>query len=120
MTEFNTLKPADPVVESRLEAELAAVQYSDSAEQAIDQECADFQAQMPARIGAGEDLQTQPHMLTCERCRALVRDLEYIAEAAKQLMPIEEEPREDLWEKIQSAIKNSAQMTDQAAEEGYA
>ncbi|HEY9125617.1 MAG TPA: hypothetical protein VIM62_00740 [Acidobacteriaceae bacterium] len=70
-----------------------------------DQECAEFQALMPERIGAGEDLQFYPHMLTCERCRALVRDLEYIAAAAKQLIPIEEEPREDLWAQIQLAIE---------------
>ena len=38
-----------------------------------DAECAEFQASMPVRIGAGEDLQTDPHMLTCERCRSLVR-----------------------------------------------
>jgi hypothetical protein len=70
-----------------------------------DAECAAFQASMPERIGAGEDLQTDPHMLTCERCRSLVRELEYIAEAARQLMPIEEEPREELWTNIQMAIE---------------
>lgn len=73
--------------------------------EAEDQECAAFQALMPERIGAGEDLQVYPHMQTCERCRALVRDLEYIAEAAKQLIPVEEEPREDLWAQIQMAIE---------------
>jgi hypothetical protein len=71
----------------------------------VDAECAEFQASMPERIGAGEDLQTDPHMLTCERCRSLVRDLEYIAEAARQLMPIEEEPRDELWANIQLAIE---------------
>jgi hypothetical protein len=81
---------------------------SDQLESAIDQadvECVEFQALMPERIGAGEDLQTYPHMLTCERCRALVRDLEAIAEAARQLMPVEIEPREDLWAQIQLAIE---------------
>jgi hypothetical protein len=70
-----------------------------------DAECAEFQALMPERIGAGEDLQTDPHMLTCERCGSLVRELEYIAEAARQLMPIEEEPRDELWNNIQLAIE---------------
>jgi hypothetical protein len=74
-------------------------------QETIDQECAEFQALMPKRIGAGEDLQTFPHMLTCERCRSLVQDLEYIAEAARQLMPIEEEPRDELWAQIQLAIE---------------
>jgi hypothetical protein len=71
----------------------------------VSQECAEFQALMPKRIGAGEDLQTYSHMLTCERCRALVRDLEYIAEVARQLIPIEEEPRDELWAQIQLAIE---------------
>lgn len=70
-----------------------------------DAECVKFQASMPERIGAGEDLQTDPHMLTCERCRSLVRELEYIAEAARQLIPIEEEPRDELWANIRMAIE---------------
>jgi hypothetical protein len=80
--------------------------HKDEFDLKFDQECVEFQAQMPERIGAGEDLQTYPHMLTCERCRSLVRDLEYIAEAARQLIPIEEEPHEDLWNKIQMAIES--------------
>jgi hypothetical protein len=82
-------------------AEMAGVY----AVETVDADCAEFQASMPDRIGAGEDLQTDPHMLTCERCRSLVRDLEYIAEAARQLMPIEEEPRDALWANIQLAIE---------------
>jgi len=73
--------------------------------QPSDAECAEFQASMPERIGAGEDLQGDPHMLTCERCRLLVRDLEYIAEAARQLMPLEVEPPDELWTNIQLAIE---------------
>jgi hypothetical protein len=79
--------------------------YRDPVNDFLDDECAEFQASMPARIGAGEDLQNHPHMLTCERCRALVRDLEAIAEAARQLMPVEEEPPDELWAQIQMAIE---------------
>jgi hypothetical protein len=77
----------------------------DLLENHADAECAEFQASMPRRIGAGEDLQTDPHMLTCERCRSLVRELEYIAEAARQLIPVEQEPRDELWVNIQLAIE---------------
>jgi hypothetical protein len=73
---------------------------------AIDRECAEFQALMPERIGAGEDIQFYEHMQTCERCRALVRDLELIVEAARQLMPPEVEPRDELWTNIQMAIEH--------------
>jgi hypothetical protein len=70
-----------------------------------DAECAEFQASMAERVGAGEDLQSYPHMLTCERCRSLVRELEYIVDVARQLMPVEAEPRDELWTNIQMAIE---------------
>ena len=75
-------------------------------DETADQECAEFQALMPKRIGAGEDLQTYPHMLTCERCRALVRDLEYIAEAARKCFSGQEEPepRDELWDRLQAQL----------------
>lgn len=76
-----------------------------SREEAFNRECAEFQALMPKRIEAGDDLQSFPHMLTCERCRSLVRDLEYIAEVARQLIPVEEEPRDELWAQIKLAIE---------------
>jgi hypothetical protein len=64
-------------------------------------ECAAFQATMAERIGEGEDLQANPHLSTCERCSSLVRDLEAIAEAARQLMPIDADPADELWSKIE-------------------
>jgi len=42
-----------------------------------------------------------PHLESCELCRALLADLETIAEAARQLFPIEEPP-DELWEHIES------------------
>ena len=69
-----------------------------------DQECAQFQATMADLVSNGEDLQNQPHVLTCERCTALVRELEAIAEAARMLLPIEEEPGDDLWIKLQNKL----------------
>ena len=67
--------------------------------------CAEFQAQLPDLIGAGENVATHPHVLSCELCRALLADLETIAEAARQLFP-SVEPPEDLWEHIESAIEH--------------
>lgn len=72
------------------------------------QACHDFQQQLPDLIGAGEPLGEHPHVKTCETCQALIRDLETIAEAARQLLQSEadEEPAEDgLWERIDTAIK---------------
>jgi hypothetical protein len=65
--------------------------------------CAAFQAELPELIGFGENLADYPHFQTCENCRALLADLETIAEAARQLFPIEEPP-DDLWKHIESAI----------------
>jgi hypothetical protein len=67
-------------------------------------ECVAFQASMAQRIGDGEDLQSHPHMATCPRCPALVRDLEAIAIVARQLMPPDAEPDEDLWTKIEKKL----------------
>jgi hypothetical protein len=66
--------------------------------------CAEFQAQLPELIGRGEDVSSHPHLQNCELCGALLADLETIAEAARQLFPIEEPP-EELWEQIESAIQ---------------
>lgn len=66
--------------------------------------CEEFQAQMPELIGSGADASTHPHVLNCALCRALLEDLETIAEAARQLFPVEDPP-DHLWDQIESAIK---------------
>ncbi|HWA93722.1 MAG TPA: hypothetical protein VG844_03905 [Terracidiphilus sp.] len=74
------------------------------------QACHDFQQQLPELIGSGQPLGDHPHVKTCETCQALIRDLETIAEAARQLLLSDEnEPdsssEDGLWERIDSAIK---------------
>jgi hypothetical protein len=66
--------------------------------------CEAFQAQLPELIGTGEDISSHPHLATCELCRALLTELETIAEAARQLFPISDPP-DEVWEHIESAIK---------------
>ena len=67
--------------------------------------CAEFQAKLPELISSGANAASHPHIQSCELCRALLADLETIAEAARQLFPIVEPP-DDLWEHIESAIKD--------------
>ncbi|HZB87024.1 MAG TPA: hypothetical protein VE291_00030 [Terracidiphilus sp.] len=67
--------------------------------------CHQFQTQLADLIGSGEDVSTHPHLLTCENCRTLLADLLTIANAAKQLLPIEPPDDEELWERIDLAIK---------------
>jgi hypothetical protein len=66
--------------------------------------CAAFQAQLPELIGTGKPIADNPHIQSCELCRALISDLETIAEAARQLFAAVEPP-DALWEQIESAIK---------------
>lgn len=67
--------------------------------------CAEFQDQLADLVGSGKDISTHPHLRNCERCRALLADLESIAAAARQLFP-EVEPPDDLWKQIESAIQD--------------
>lgn len=66
--------------------------------------CEEFQSQLAELIGTGADVSQHPHLQTCDTCRALLADLQTIADAAKQLLPIEQ-PKEDLWDRIELAIK---------------
>ncbi len=66
--------------------------------------CAEFQAQLPDLYASGVNVNNHPHMQSCELCRALVAELETIAQAARDLFPTVEPP-DDLWENIESAIK---------------
>jgi hypothetical protein len=66
--------------------------------------CAEFQSQLPELIGSGANASEHPHIQSCELCRALLADLETIAEAARQLLPVEEPP-DDLWAQIELKIK---------------
>jgi predicted anti-sigma-YlaC factor YlaD len=65
--------------------------------------CAEFQAQLPDLIGYSKSISDHPHLRSCNLCRALMADLDAIAQAARQLFPVVEPP-EALWEHIESAI----------------
>jgi hypothetical protein len=73
--------------------------------------CADFQAKLPELIGSGADASQHPHIQSCELCRALLADLETIAEAARQLYQVVDPP-DDLWSHIESAIKGEHGQND--------
>jgi hypothetical protein len=59
---------------------------------------------MAELIGSGEDLTAHPHAKDCADCRALLAELNAIADAARQLFP-SVEPPDEVWEHIESAIK---------------
>lgn len=67
--------------------------------------CAEFQESLPELFESGANVSLNEHVLGCENCSALVRDLEYIAAQAKLLLPIHD-PSPSVWDNIQSAIRN--------------
>ena len=73
--------------------------------------CASFQGQLPELLGSGENVADHPHLRSCADCRALLAELEVIAEAARQLFPAVEPP-DALWEQIKSAISNEPEATE--------
>lgn len=70
-------------------------------------DCADFQERLPELFETNANLSEIEHLKHCENCTALVRDLEYIAQQAKLLLPIHD-PSPSVWNNIQLAIKNDS------------
>lgn len=69
-----------------------------------DMTCAEFQEHLPELFEMHADLSKEEHLQTCENCKALVSDLEYIASQAKLLLPIHD-PSPGVWENIQAALQ---------------
>jgi hypothetical protein len=74
-------------------------------------DCAEFQDRLPELFETHTDLSAEEHLKTCENCTALVRDLEYIAQQAKLLLPIHD-PSPAVWQNIQSAIERDPGQGD--------
>lgn len=66
--------------------------------------CAEFQERLPELFESGADLKTEAHLQGCDQCASLVRDLEYIAQQAKLLLPIHD-PNPAVWENIQTTLQ---------------
>lgn len=66
--------------------------------------CAEFQERLPELFESGTDLSNDEHLKSCQNCAALVRDLQYIAQQAKLLLPLHD-PSPAVWDNIQSAIQ---------------
>ena len=78
--------------------------------------CAEFQEQLPEIFAASDqDVLADPslteHLRTCENCSALVRDLQYIADQARQLLEPTHEPSDNVWEKIQKSLQSDPNYT---------
>jgi hypothetical protein len=71
-----------------------------------DMDCAQFQERLPELFESGADMSADEHLRTCGNCAALVRDLEYIAQQAKLLLPLHD-PSPAVWDNIQSALQRN-------------
>ena len=67
--------------------------------------CEEFQSQLAELVGSGADVENHPHIKECDICRQLYEELQTIVDAAKQLFP-DQQPEDNLWERIESAIKS--------------
>lgn len=77
----------------------------------ITMDCADFQERLPEIIEAGKDPNAEEHVQHCENCAALVRDLEYIAQQARLLLPVHD-PAPGVWHNIRSAIERGEESPE--------
>lgn len=66
--------------------------------------CAEFQKILPEYIEGGGSAEQREHLRSCTVCSGLVKDLQYIAEAAKLLLPMEE-PSTRVWQGIQQSLE---------------
>jgi hypothetical protein len=65
--------------------------------------CAEFHKELPFLMEAGTSLDGNPHLSGCDDCSSLVRDLQYIADQAKLLLPMHD-PNPRVWNKIQDSL----------------
>jgi hypothetical protein len=79
---------------------------NDEPKQNDNQECAEFQDRMPELFESEADVSKEEHLESCENCAELVRDLNYIAQQAKLLMPIHD-PAPAVWDNIRAAMQAS-------------
>src|ERR1700760_2302482 len=73
--------------------------------------CQQFQEVLPYIIESGGRASEEEHLRTCQACAALVRDLRYIAEQAKLLLPMRE-PSPEVWTNIEQSLQREGMLTE--------
>lgn len=66
--------------------------------------CAEFQKVLPYIIESGGSAEEEAHLSVCSVCSDLVKDLRYIAEQAKLLLPMHD-PSPQVWDNIQGSLE---------------
>jgi hypothetical protein len=73
--------------------------------------CQQFQEILPYMIESGGSKSEEEHLRTCQSCAELVRDLRYIAEQAKLLLPMRE-PSPQVWNNIEQSLQREGMLTE--------
>jgi hypothetical protein len=73
--------------------------------------CQQFQEVLPYIIESGGNQEAQKHLDTCPSCSELVRDLQYIAEQAKLLLPMHD-PSPRVWAGIEQSLNRQGMLQE--------
>ena len=76
--------------------------------------CAEFQKILPEYMESGGSPEARAHLASCAVCSDLLQDLQYIAEAAKLLLPMEE-PSPHVWQDIQKSLEKEGIAAEKLA-----
>lgn len=76
---------------------------SDKIQSATDQDCLNFQNRLPELFEEQASFEEEEHLRHCTNCQTLVKDLQYIAQQAKLLLPLHE-PSDAVWNSIQDSV----------------
>jgi hypothetical protein len=79
--------------------------------------CQQFQEVLPHIIESGGDPDQEKHLATCESCAELVRDLKYIAEQAKLLLPMHD-PNPRVWKNIEQSLQREGLLEGRMSRQG--
>jgi hypothetical protein len=81
--------------------------------------CQEFQQVLPHIIETGGDAEQEAHLQSCQACSELVRDLKYIAEQAKLLLPMRD-PSPRVWSNIQQSLEREGRVQeDRMSRQGH-
>lgn len=73
--------------------------------------CKQFQEVLPHIIESGGNPEQEEHLKSCHECSELVRDLRYIAEQARLLLPMRD-PNPRVWNNIQQSLAREGLVSE--------
>lgn len=73
--------------------------------------CKQFQEVLPHIIESGGNAEEEAHLASCHECGELVRDLKYIAEQARLLLPMRD-PNPRVWSNIQQSLQREGLLQE--------